>query len=207
MKISAKGLALIKEFEGCELTAKERWRPLPGWQGYYEVSDQGRVRSIDRVVTDKNGKAMTFRGRVRVASLDTDRYLSVSLCRDSKCESRRVHVLVALAWIGPRPEGMETRHGENGKLDNSLANLCYGTPEENVADKIRDGVTNRGEKNRNCKLTEMQVRVARRACSEASQPFALMADLAKTWGVGRTTIRNAVSGRKWAHITQLSYSS
>ena len=208
MKISAKGLALIKSFEGCELTAKERWHPLPGWQGYYEVSDQGRVRSIDRVVTDKNGRRMAFAGRVMAPKFNRQSgYWFVILARPGVRLTRAIHVLVALAWIGPRPEGMEVRHGESGKSDNSLANLCYGTPKQNGEDKIRDGVSGRGEQNGLAKLNEMQVRVARRACSPATRPLGLLADLARAWSVDGQTLADAISGRNWGHITQLSYSS
>lgn len=198
MKTSQAGIALIKE----------RWRSYPGWEGWYEVSDQGQVRSMDRVVTDKNGRRMAFAGRLLAPKLNRQTgYWFVILARPGVRHTRTIHSLVALTWIGPRPEGMEVRHGESGKSDNSLANLCYGTPKQNGEDKIRDGISGRGEQRPSTKLNEMQVRVARRACPLATRPKGLLADLARTWGVDGQTLSDAISGRNWGHITQLSYSS
>jgi len=199
VKISAAGLKLIA-------VNTERWRPCPGWEGFYEVSDQGRVRSLDRVVVDQNGRRMAYAGRLIAPRINRKTgYTAVVLARPGVRLTRTIHVLVALAWLGPRPDGMEVRHGVNGKLDNSLANLCYGTPKQNGEDQIRDGVSGRGEKNGNAKLSELQVRVARRACSPTGRPKGLLAALAREWDVNGQTLSDAISGRNWGHLTQPTF--
>jgi hypothetical protein len=196
VQISPKGLALIKE----------RWIPVPDWDDFYEVSDQGRVRSLDRVVVDRNGRRMAYAGRLIAPRLNRKTgYTAVVLARPGVRLTRAIHVLVASAWLGPRPDGMEVRHGENGKLDNSLANLCYGTPKQNGEDKVRDGVSGRGEKNGGAKLSELQVRVARHACPPTGRPKGLLAALAREWGVNGQTLSDAISGRNWGHLTQPAF--
>lgn len=112
----------------------ERWLPVPGYEGLYEVSDQGRVRSIDCL--DRLGRRR--KGRVRVLTRD-GYYLKVSLSRDGKLKSFWVHALVLTAFVGPRPEGMECCHGPGGPLDNRLENLRWDTPSANSYDTVSHG--------------------------------------------------------------------
>ncbi len=119
---------------------KECWRDIPDYVGYYQVSDQGRVRSVDRIAVDILGRRRNLKGRVLRSNLaDVCGHLGMDICKDGVKRSIKVHQLVALAWIGLCPEGQQVRHGPNGKLDNSVANLCYGTPSEDGYDKRRDG--------------------------------------------------------------------
>ena len=120
----------------------ERWLPVEGFPDY-EVSDQGGVRSLGRQVVRKNGRTMPIAERVlRQYPSKTGEYLTVTLCRDGRTYSRKVHHLVLEAFVGPRPVGTECRHGPEGKSDNSLQNLQWGTPSENTLDQVRDGVHN-----------------------------------------------------------------
>ena len=113
---------------------EEEWRDIPGWEGSYQVSSHGRVRSLDRVVIDKNGRRSPRAGKVLSPALSQD-YPSVALYRPSQqAHTRCVHQLVALAFHGPRPEGLETRHLDGNKLNNTPENLAYGTHAENMAD-------------------------------------------------------------------------
>lgn len=110
------------------------WQPIPGYEGLYEVSDLGQIRSLPR----KGGNNRTYGGKI-LKPLLRPPYLTVVLSRDGIEARLRVHSLVALAFIGQRPAGQQVRHGPGGALDNRLVNLCYGTPAENAADKVRDG--------------------------------------------------------------------
>lgn len=122
----------------------EHWRDVIGYEGYYQVSDLGRVRSVDRVVPDKRYGSRTLTGRLLKAS-STDKYghLAVYLCKKGIQRTTHVHRLVTTAWIGPCPDGQEVRHGSNGVTDNSISNLCYGTRSDNNLDCRRDGTHGR----------------------------------------------------------------
>lgn len=110
----------------------EEWRPISGLPGY-EVSSLGRVRSW-----------RTHRGipgpRVLKASAGSKEYLTVRLAG----ATQKVHRLVAEAFLGPLPSGLQTRHLDGNNQNNRAANLAYGTQLENMADRVslKDRCTN-----------------------------------------------------------------
>lgn len=120
----------------------ERWLPVAGYAGLYEVSDRGRVRSLDRVVLKSNGKAQRCKGTVLRVRRVGKNYRGVGLHRDGQQVTRTVHSLVLEAFVGPRPTGHQSRHIDGNPAHNELTNLVYGTPKENAADKALHG-TNR----------------------------------------------------------------
>lgn len=123
----------------------EIWREIPGYERLYEVSDQGRVRSLDRLVTCGYGSQRRARGRLRklvsATRKDTVAYLTITLSKDGRTVLRYVHRLVAAAFLGQCPAGLEVCHGPLGTLNNSVANLRYGTHGSNELDKQRDGTS------------------------------------------------------------------
>ena len=116
----------------------ERWSPVPGYDGLYEVSDQGRVKSLDRIVRSRWGTDKPLRGRILQQS-SQGRYLVVTLYREGKPKMFMVHHLVLLAFIGPRPDGLQGLHFDDDASNNSLGNLRWGTPADNMHDCIRNG--------------------------------------------------------------------
>ena len=108
----------------------EQWLPVPGYELCYQVSSAGRVWSIPRYKT---------RGGYLRPSVSRWGYLQVGLCRDSKTSTRFVHCLVAAAFLGPRPDGLEVRHLDGNPRNNVVPNLRYGTKSENAQDRLRHG--------------------------------------------------------------------
>ncbi|MFG1794233.1 NUMOD4 motif-containing HNH endonuclease [Nocardia sp. NPDC049149] len=113
----------------------EEWRDVIGHVGQYEVSNFGRVRSIPRTRNTADGRLVRYVGKMLVLQSDTKGYRQVSLLR----KTRRVHVLVLEAFSGPRPIGMVARHLNGDVNDNSIGNLAWGTPSENMYDTVRHG--------------------------------------------------------------------
>lgn len=107
----------------------EVWAAIPGHEGRYEASSEGRIRSIPRFSPRR------VRGKVLSQIVNKRGYLSVGLT-SGRVE---VHKLVALAFIGPRPEGMDTRHIDGDPLNPRASNLAYGTRSENVQDMLAHG--------------------------------------------------------------------
>lgn len=104
------------------------WRPVVGYEGRYEVSDAGDVRSLLR------GGRMLSRNRLSMG------YRSVRLTKTGVPPLEvKVHRLVLEAFVGPLPEGMVTRHLDGDHLNNELSNLAYGTYAENAQDTVRHG--------------------------------------------------------------------
>jgi len=106
----------------------EQWRDVVGYEGWYQVSDLGKVRSVDRVVRGARGEPKTLTGKVlKPAANSASDHLGVALCKEGNQRTVCIHQLVMAAWIGPRPKGLEVLHGPNGVEDNSVGNLSYGT--------------------------------------------------------------------------------
>ena len=118
----------------------ERWKPVKGYEGIYEVSDHGRVRSLDRTITYSDGRVCRRKGKVLSAGLSKrGGYPLVSLYTQGKNQSHYVHSLVAETFIGPRPEGTEVCHNDGNPTNNHVGNLYYGTSSDNELDKVRHG--------------------------------------------------------------------
>ena len=118
----------------------EQWRDIEGYVGLYQVSDLGRVRSLDRVVPGPRGAMKRLKGGIRKLNPNKRTgYLAVNLCREGNQRRLLVHQLVASAWIGPCTDGQQVCHGPGGIADNSVSNLSYGTRSENMLDCRRDG--------------------------------------------------------------------
>lgn len=100
------------------------WRPVPGFPGY-SVSDDGQV--------------MGKRGRVLNPCVTHGGHLRVNLYTNGKPQAVFVHILVLLAFSGPRPEGQDCRHLNGVATDNRVANLKWGTKSENTLDKVAHG--------------------------------------------------------------------
>jgi hypothetical protein len=173
----------------------EEWRPVVGYEGLYEVSSLGRVKSLPRFCLTKGGGARSVPGRILRQCPRPNGYLAVPLGSGrGKAKTTAVAGIVAEAFLGPRPDGYLVTHGEKGKRCNHASNLSYKTPEGNMADKLRDGTHHRGERNARCRLTERQVRFARKA---ARRGHASIVVLAQAWGVHISTMRQAVEGSSW----------
>lgn len=132
----------------------ERWLPIPGFEGYYEVSDHGRVRSLDRRVTGpvRQGQRRSHKGKVlRDGPLNQPEgrpgeHRVVTLCVDGVRRQRLVHALVMLAFAGPRPAEMQICHLNGDGTDNRLSNLRYGSASDNTLDMVRHGSHNNARK-------------------------------------------------------------
>ena len=116
---------------------EEVWRDIPGFEGAYQVSDFGRVRGLDRTVHHQGGHRFV-RGRIlRSRFSPNGGHHQVVLgygTKGGKHINARVHALVLLAFVGPRPEGLEIRHLNGTPSDNRLTNLEYATKPPNRLD-------------------------------------------------------------------------
>ena len=120
---------------------EEIWRPVVGFESAYEVSDLGRVRSLDRSwkQLSRHGKEYTHHKKGRVLRPGPSNYghLSVVLGRGN---TRMVHTLVLEAFRGPRPSPKhDSRHINGDPTDNRLDNLAWGTRSENIRDAVAHG--------------------------------------------------------------------
>lgn len=121
----------------------ERWVSVPGYEGFYEVSDRGGVRSLERRIPDGRGRMRRIAPRDRRHTTLPVGYQQIQLHRDGTSVARLVHRLVLEAFIGPPPPGMEACHNNGDVTDNRLTNLRWDSHQANMQDAIRAG-THRG---------------------------------------------------------------
>lgn len=118
----------------------EVWKDIPGYEGFYQVSNLGAVKSLDRIC--RNGKR--YKGRVLKQVPDGAGYLQVFLCKDTKPKRFYVHRIVATVFIeNPENKAQVNHLDETKKWDNRVENLAWTTPKENANWGTRNERSNR----------------------------------------------------------------
>jgi hypothetical protein len=173
---------------------KESWKPVVGYEGLYEVSDMGRVRSLPREVPTNRGATRISPGRV-LALANGHTYLMVSLSKAGSVVQRPVHRLVAMAFHGNPFNCKFVRHLNGQPHDNRAANLLFGTPTENEADKRLHGTYLWGELVGTAKLKNSDVLEIRRLHVDGHG----LSALASRFCVSKDAIWRAATGRTFKH--------
>lgn len=172
----------------------ETWRPVVGFEGSYEVSNLGRIRSLPR-----NTRMGTLGGR-RLLKQETARngYLRVCLSRDGTVRHFSVHRLVLDAFVGIRMPGQEGCHQNGIRADNCLANLRWDSRSENARDRVRHGtqLDNRGEKHGNSRYVRGDVdRIL------DLRRFGLTRRAISAWlGMSEPNVGGILLGKRWKHL-------
>lgn len=175
----------------------EEWRAIPGYEGMYEASNLGRIRSLDRWVGARGGKKRRVRGRVRKQWERPDRRSTVTLTVDRQAKTFTTHRLVADAFLGSRPEGTQVNHRDGNPRNNAVTNLEYVTPSGNMRHAQAMGLREDGEHHWNASLTEEDVREIRRARQEDGTTFAA---LAERYGITLGHAWSVVKRKRWARM-------
>lgn len=167
------------------------WKSVPEYEGYYEVSSDGQVRSVRHMT-----KAGWRGGKVLAQFPDKDGYLRVHLSRQGECVSRTVHTLVLSTFVR-LPEGDEQcLHGTRGKQCNDVDNLSWGSAQDNSDDKYRDGTMARGERQGNSQLS----------AEDIAEIFSLRAaglkqrEIGEVSGISQAHVSRILLKQSWAHL-------
>lgn len=110
----------------------EKWKSVKGYEGYYEVSNLGQVRSVDRLLPHNRGESRLQPGKLLKGEVTYQGYKRVRLSKFSKTKKFNVHRLVAEAFIGGYPSGKVINHIDENKANNKVENLEYITQKENI---------------------------------------------------------------------------
>jgi hypothetical protein len=179
--------------------AIEIWLPVKGFEGSYEVSNLGQVRSLDRTIVRSDGKTMSFKGRMYLPQKDKNGYLILGLriARQPKYVAK-VHRLVAIAFI-PNPEGKpHVNHLDGVKTNNVVENLEWATNLENNVHAVAAGlmVYRRGEEHMNAKVAPEVVRQVR-ALRELGHSYG---QISKVVGIKEQHAWKIGTKRLWKHL-------
>ena len=173
---------------------EEQWKSIDGFEGIYEVSDCGRVKSLARVIPHKTSGKLTLRERVMAQSLAaTGKYPMVNLWRHNKQTPCYVHRLVLSAFVGPSPEGAAGCHYDGDRSNNHVSNLRWDGRAGNMQDAIRHDTAPRGERHGFAKLTRDQVRAIR-----ADDRISRL--IAADYGVTRQAVGDIKTRRNWGWL-------
>jgi len=174
----------------------ERWKAIAGYEGRYEVSDKGHVRSLAR--TAFNGKAThKLRNRVLVRCKGGHGYLVVSLWKNGETTKRTIHRLVAEAFIPNTYDLPEVNHKDGIKTHITSDNLEWSTHQNNTKHAFAAGLNAKGEDRTQAKLTDKAVRAIRKAGAIGYTQSCL----AKQWGVSKSVISRILLRKVWAHVS------
>ena len=174
---------------------KEIWRPVKSSPRNYMVSNRGRVRSVDRTISDMmpyGPRIRRVRGKILSPSVGTVGYPHLTI--DGRSES--VHRLVADAFI-PNPRGLpEVNHLDRNRANNMVENLEWTTPSGNLLHVTRGFGVNTGSRNGRSKVTEDDVIEIRRLKSTGAMTRAI----ARKYRLTESHVSCIITGRFWAHL-------
>lgn len=180
---------------------RERWRDVVCLEGMYQVSDYGKIRSLDRDVECKskfgNPYIRRVKGKIMSCPPNSEGYPH-GCFRDENGFAVwfLVHKLVMEAFIGPTPKGKEVCHNDGDPSNPKLKNLRFGTRTENMADMVIHGTHMRGEKNHRAVLNEEQVLEIRRQMARGENRDIV----AKAFKVHPANIDAIVKRKSWKHL-------
>jgi hypothetical protein len=168
-----------------------RWHSIPGYEGIYEISEIGHIRRM----CDSHRAPDGYQKRHNTSRKG---YNTTVLARDGVNRSFTVHRLVALVFIGPRPNGRQINHKDGVKTNNDWRNLEYVTCKENIRHAAKSGLRGyfKGTANGCAKVTEDDIRAIRKAyASGESQP-----SIGRRYGLTQANVSYIVLRRTWSHV-------
>lgn len=169
------------------------WKRIDGYPAY-EISEDGEIRSYLLNSSRVSDEVV----RIIKPTLSRYGYKKVSITSGDKTSTTfMVHCLVARAFIGERPDGMQVCHNDGNKLNNHYTNLRYDTPTANMLDAINHGTIRRGHSVNTSKLDEHDVIVIKRLHSRG---VVTTQGIATLFGVSKTTVKNIMNGKIWKHL-------
>jgi hypothetical protein len=181
-----------------ESSMDEVWKPIVGYEVYYEVSSAGRVRSLERRTIDRIGRPFVRYGKILYLNTEHNGYKSVRLCVETKHQIFKVHRLVAYAFLSAPSNGDQINHINGAKDDNRPENLEWVSCSENVLHAFATGLcsTRKGAANARSILCDDDVRAIRQLSAENMT----CAAISRKYDVSEATIRNILKRRAWTHV-------
>lgn len=171
----------------------EIWKPVPGYDGRYEVSNLGMVRSW---CVNGHPKQRLQVPKILRPSRKRRGYLELSLSNNNKKKYKKVNVLVIEAFVGAKPtKKHECAHNDGNPSNNKLENLRWATSKENSEDMETHGTRPRGDRHGCAKLTTQQVLEIISIRKDIDAKL-----IAPRYGVSPSTINRVRSRQLWKHI-------
>lgn len=178
---------------------EEVFKPIKGYEGSYEISNLGRVKSLSRMVKGKGGGLRRVPERIMSVRTGGREYLHATLCLNSKYKTRTVHGLVAEAFLDADPSRPQVNHINGDKFDNRVENLEWVTQSENMLHSYKMGLHKRkvGSEVPGAKLTEREVGIIRKLHNTKKL---FHREIGEAFGVSKSTIKGIINNKYWNHV-------
>lgn len=177
--------------------SEEIWKDIEGYEGYYQISNIGRVKSLSRLITKNLGLKgiMKFYSKEKIKTAFISRgYVRVALCKNGIPKKQSIHRLIAKAFI-PKVDGKEfVNHIDSNRSNNSISNLEWCTSSENNSHAYKYGNNNIGEKHGRSKFSDEIVNKIRSEYVYGSKEFGSR-NLAKKYGMTKTNVLDIVNNK------------
>ena len=171
----------------------EIWKDIKDYEGHYQISNFGRIKSIDRIIIYADHRIYKYKSKILKCEL-TKGYLTVKLYLATNKRAYRLNRLVAQAFIVNPKNKPEVNHRDGNKLNNHITNLEWMTFDENMAHSAKNGLSASGERNGRSKLNEFQINVIRK-CSGLTN-----AELADIFTVSKSNISFIKTRKTWNNL-------
>lgn len=178
----------------------EEWRDVVGYEGFYQVSNKGRVRTVSRTVYRKNGSPHTVAERIlRSWGMGKGQHQFVGLYKvpGERAKITAVHRLVLESFVGPCPNNMECCHGDGNAKNNELSNLRWDTRSENQLDSVRHGTKPQGSNHYRAKLKPEDIPVIRKLIAEGKSLSSIGRQF-KVPAIAISCVRDRIT---WKHVS------
>ena len=167
----------------------EEWKPIAGYEGLYEVSNLGNVRSYQNF-----GYGLKKDPKMITPTINKYGYLGITLCKNTKHRYKTIHRLVAETFIKNDDRSLQIDHINGVKTDNRVFNLEWVTPKENTLRSVKLGLKPCGEKHGNSKLKQKEVEIIRELYKTGKHS---QRKLGAFFGVSHWTIGQIVNNKMW----------
>lgn len=184
-------------------STEEEWRAIEGFENYYEISNKGRVRSLDRVIKEK-GSEKTQRKRgvyLQSSPIKAGGYHCVALYKGAIGKSIRIHQVVYETFVGPIPQGMVIMHLNDQPADNRLENLKLGTRFENSRDMVAKNRQRQGTDHHSRKIS-YETALSVKALFASGTP---VKEIYKILGLTRSNTEAIAKNVNWRCIPEFMY--
>jgi hypothetical protein len=180
----------ISVFKG---NMEEIWKDIPGYEGYYQASNLGRIRSLDRYVRYKKNRLRKYPGKILIQSIGGNKYFKVGLNKYGKMKNYSVHKLIALTFITNNYKYEMNNHIDGNKLNNNVNNLEWCDRSRNQIHAYQNGLQKikRGENVNGAKLTKEMVNIIRKSITLSQHELAII------FNVCQQTISDIQKFKRW----------
>ncbi len=178
---------------------KEIWKDIVGFEGYYQVSNFGNVKSLERKCKALGNKLRTVPSKAKAVTIDRYGYPKVSLDKDGHSYYFTIHRLVAQTFI-PNPENKpQVNHIDGNKQNNCVENLEWCTAKENTDHSWKMGLQKikHGSQRAWAKMNEEKVKEARKTYSLGGVS---LKELAKKYNICSQALHNIILRKTWKHV-------